>query len=200
MEDTLGTHPIFVAQPAKAKLPLKVAEFELLPSLLYFPGHIWLRKLNGMLRIGIDHFAAKLIGQVDDIDVVAAGEIAIQGETALELASDGKRAKMLFPLSGRVADVNSDVLNYPSLITDDPFNRGWIYHIKPDILEEELKDLMRINTAMEWLKGEWDKLHKIVGEKKEIIITDGGELVSNLPSKLSQQEWQNLVETFFLRK
>jgi len=200
VEDASGTHPIFITKPAVAKASAKVADFELLPSLLYNPGHVWVKRLNGKMRIGIDDFAAKLICQVDDVAVACVGDTVDKGAIAIEVTSNGKKAKMLYPLSGNIVDINEDILDYPSLITNDPFNRGWIYDMKASNQDEELKQLMRINTAMKWMENEWDKLHQIVGEKKETIIADGGGLVSNLPSMLNQKEWQNIVDTFFLQK
>lgn len=200
MEDSFGTHPIFIARPAEAKFPIRIEEFELLPTLLYFPGHIWVKRLNGKMRIGIDDFAAKIISHIDDVAVASIGDSAIKGKVAFEMSSNGKKAQMLYPLSGNVANVNADVLDYPSIITNDPFKRGWIYDIEAQNLDEELNDLMRINTAMEWLRGEWDKLHQVMGEKKELIVADGGGLIDDLPNKLTQREWQNVVDSFFLCK
>jgi bidirectional [NiFe] hydrogenase diaphorase subunit len=199
MEDTFGTHPALAIRPAGAKQAEKIQEFTLRPDVLYHPGHVWARPLNGKVMLGLDDFAQQLVGNVKDISLLPAGKSVNPGDMAWELTcGEDKQAKMLFPFGGRIADVNPDVMNDPSLVRKDSYSRGWIYLMAPG--EDDYQaDLLSRYNAKEWLISEANRLHEMMEGKAGLIITDGGHLLEDLPDKLSEQEWNNLVGEFFLR-
>lgn len=200
MEDTFGTHPALAIRPAGTKQAEKIGEFTLRPDVLYHPGHVWVRPLNGKVMLGLDDFAQRLVCKVEDISLPSAGKLVNRGDVAWELlCGENKHAKMLFPFGGRIADVNPDVMNDPSLVRKDPYSRGWVFIMSPGEDDYQASLLSR-HKAREWLTSEAERLHEMMGGKAGLIITDGGYLLEDLPSKLSDEEWDNLVGEFFLRQ
>lgn len=197
MEDTFGTHPAFVARPVKAKEVIRADEFLLMPDLYYYPGHVWIRRLNGKVRIGLDDFARRLVGYIDDVNVPPLGSGIGRGEVVWELFCGIRSAEMLSPIEGIITDINPDILEDPSLIWKDPYGQGWIFIIQPTNIDDDLKRLLHKGKARGWLKADSERLHRRIGELG-VTITDGGDLAQDLQSQLSSEEWSSLVRDFFL--
>ena len=60
---------------------------------------------------------------------------------------------MKAPVSGRVVEVNQEVLKKPSLINQSPYE-NWVMLVEPSHLEEDLKDLVHGDEIEEWLGAE----------------------------------------------
>jgi glycine cleavage system H lipoate-binding protein/ferredoxin len=200
MEDTFGTHPALAVRPAGAKQAERIGEFILRPDVLYHSGHVWVRPLNGKVMMGLDDFAQRLVWNVRDISLQPAGSTVNRGDVAWDLkCGENKNAKMLFPFGGRITDVNSDVMNDPSLVRKDSYSRGWIYMMVPGT-ENYPENLMSRYVAKEWLACEADDLHGMMQGKAGMVMTDGGYLLEDLPKHLSNEEWNNLINRFFINR
>ena len=46
------------------------------------------------------------------------------------------------PLSGEVADVNTDLADRPELVNEDPWEKGWMVAIEPSNLKGEQGELL----------------------------------------------------------
>jgi glycine cleavage system H protein len=186
MEDTFGTHPALALRPAGAKQAVKVGEFVFRPDVLYHPDHVWVRPLNGKVMLGLDDFAQRLFGSVKDISLSTAGKSVNSGDVAWEIDCEDKHVKMLFPFGGRIADVNPDVLNDPSLVQKDSYSRGWIYVMVPSEEDYSARLLSR-SSAKEWLISEGEHLQS---------VTNG----VDPPTSLPDEKWNSLVRELFLSR
>jgi glycine cleavage system H lipoate-binding protein/NAD-dependent dihydropyrimidine dehydrogenase PreA subunit len=199
MEDIFGTHPVFISNPASLKQGEVIEEFLLIPQIYYFKNHIWLKRLNGRAKLGVDDFTCKLMGDVDEITLRLDDKKILRGQTLWEIFRGSKSIKMVSPVDAEIIDVNEDVIVNPSLICNDPYERGWILLTKPydTRLPEVLKSFVYGYHSQKWLKGEADRLYRWSGPKTGITIADGGRLIKDLPLVLSEDEWNALTEEFF---
>lgn len=199
MEDTFGTHPALVVKKTADSEPVKIKEFTLEPELLYFKGHLWLNRIDGRVRVGLDDFARRLLGNIDDLWLPPLDSGIKRGGTLLEINIGKKNARMLSPISGRIVDINPDVKDNPDIVSKDPYRLGWIFTIKPEN-EDEVKELLRGYEARKWLKSDVDRLYQWVDKELGVTLTDGsGNLVANIPEALKDDEWNRLTKEFFLR-
>ena len=68
------------AKEVPAPLPL-VGGFELPANFAYHPGHAWaLRESPKLVRVGLDDFAARLLGGIEQVELPARGRWLRQGE------------------------------------------------------------------------------------------------------------------------
>jgi glycine cleavage system H protein len=44
--------------------------------------------------------------------------------------------------------------NYPELVNEDPYGKGWLIIVKPANLQAELANLLEFNAAVEWHKNQ----------------------------------------------
>ena len=56
MEDLAASHPVFILKAAREKERQVVGKFEILFDRLYREGHIWVKRMDGLVRIGVDGF------------------------------------------------------------------------------------------------------------------------------------------------
>ncbi len=198
MEDLFGTHPAFIARPAEKRNPVKIAEFLLFPELYCYPGHVWVKPLNGKVKIGLDDFACKLVGNIDDIKLPTLGKKLKREEIAWKLTCGTRYAEMRFPINGTIVDINPSITEDPSLIRKDPYNRGWIFIAESMQLEDDLKQLFHDKTAKDWLIRDSERLHQRVEKELGVVITNGRTLGQELRDNLDKQEWASLIKDFFL--
>jgi glycine cleavage system H lipoate-binding protein len=200
MEDRFGTHPVIATKPITRKMKQYVGEFSFMPDRYYWRGHVWMRFLNGKVQVGLDDFARRILSCIDEIRLPPSDRTIGRFEKAWEIACGSKRATMLLPIAGRISDVNPDVLDVPELIERDPYGRGWILTVEPTNIQDEILHLYDGSSKQvyDWLTLESDKLHRLIKTKTRVIMTDGGVLQSDLPNRLTDDEWTTLTKEFFL--
>jgi len=198
MEERFGTHPAFVSRPGEAGEIESVYEFRFAPDFHYDRGHTWVKPLNGKVRVGIDDFASRLVLPITDMFVPTLGRSFQKGEPAITVRSGGKTASLRLPVSGRVVDVNPDLLDDPGLVTRASFTRGWVATVEPENLRPELTELLHKQTARFWLSEERERLLGFVGEGSDQVAADGGLILENLPAQLDETQWSALTKQFFM--
>ena len=100
---------------------------------------------------------------------------------------------MSLPMDAEIIEKNDEALSDPAIIQNDPYNRGWLLKVKSS---GDLGDLLKGTKATEWLEEEFDKLHRELEDNAKITITDGGELVDDLYSRLTDDAWSRIVKRF----
>jgi glycine cleavage system H lipoate-binding protein/Pyruvate/2-oxoacid:ferredoxin oxidoreductase delta subunit len=204
MIDTFGIHPALAVRPAGERQAERIGEFVFRPDVLYHPGHVWARPLYreagkaAKVMLGVDDVAQRLFFKVEDISLAPVGKQVKRGDVAWEIdCGNRKRAKMLFPFEGRIADVNPDVQNDPSLVNKDSYSRGWIYLMVPS-QAGCLESFLSRYEVRKWFTSETKRLQNAVEGNQALVVTDSGYVLNDLPKTLSDEQWGNLVNKFFL--
>jgi glycine cleavage system H protein len=60
-----------------------------------------------------------------------------------------------------VESANQELEDTPELINENPYEKGWICKIIPSNLEEELKNLMKGDSLVEFIKSEIIRVKKV---------------------------------------
>lgn len=133
----------------------KIGEYSL-PSELYFtPNHTWAKvEPNGTVRVGFDDYGQKLAGKIEIVDLPPVGGKIEQFKAFGTIESAKWVGTLVAPVSGTVRSVNRKVRMHAGLINDDPYGEGWLILVHPANVEEELKDLLHGDKAIEWLNDE----------------------------------------------
>jgi len=106
-------------------------------------GHCWvLVQDDGSAKIGLEDTFARTVGEIEDIEMPAAGDYVEQGSVCLRIMTkDGKTHTLWSALSGSILELNADLEGSPDLALKEPYGRGWLLRIDPGNLDEELKGL-----------------------------------------------------------
>lgn len=121
-------------------------------GLYYSDDHVWMAVEGSLARIGITDYAQKKLGEIVFAELPAVGSDVKRKEPFGTLESVKAVSDLISPISGKVKEVNNGATDNPEILNKDPYGKGWLMVIEPQSLENELKTLMNLNAAKEWLK------------------------------------------------
>ena len=100
-------------------------------DLHYTADHEWARAEGGFLRIGITDYAQDALGDVVFVQLPEPGTKVDAGGAFGEVESTKSVSDVYAPVAGTVIEVNSDLLDAPQRLNEDPYGDGWICVIEP---------------------------------------------------------------------
>ncbi|MBW2038836.1 MAG: glycine cleavage system protein H [Deltaproteobacteria bacterium] len=185
---------------ATERLIPAIAEWFHLPEERYYhQGHSWaMPQGHGIVKIGVDDFAQKLVGRPTTVNLPPIGSRIEQGEVGWSLGFDAKTIDMISPVNGEVVAINKDVLRDPSVITQDPYEKGWLVMVKADKIKADLKNLLTGKLARAWMGETVDALRGRVAGDLGVVYQEEGLPVSGIAKNLSPDEWDRLAKEFLL--
>jgi len=95
-------------------------------DLKYTKEHEWVRMEGDVAVVGITEFAQSELGDLVFVDLPAVGKAVTAHGTMCVVESTKAASDVYSPLNGSVAEVNSALVNDPSLINKTPYTEGWI--------------------------------------------------------------------------
>ena len=95
-------------------------------DLLYSADHEWARKEEGRARVGITDYAQDALGDIVFVQMPEPGAPVVAGQPLCELESTKSVSDVYSPLDGTVVEVNSELVDQPQRINEDPYGEGWI--------------------------------------------------------------------------
>lgn len=199
MEDMCPTHPIFLARPAEQKKVKAMGPFKLLPTARYHPFHVWVMPLDELVRVGLDDFACHLLGEIQDVECGTVGATLEKDVSTFVVKGERMSARFLYPLSGTLAAVNRNILDFPRLVGFDPYGRGWIATLEPSNLAGEIGDLPEGKRALAWLHSELQRLYNFVVASGGTELRCIEEFSPGTLDLLDREARDRLVEQFFCR-
>jgi glycine cleavage system H lipoate-binding protein len=191
--------PVQAPAPRRTRRPAPAPLFSLAEGYLYHPGHAWASPIDGeMVTVGLDDFAAQLVGTPDRFDLPAVGTAVRQGEPGWALHAGDRALTMLSPMEGQVVEVNSDLKESPGLATDDPYGRGWLFKVRAPNRKASLRNLLSGELATAWMRNTADRLGRMPVAELGVVMADGGMPMHGFGRSLGPDEWQHVAREFFL--
>lgn len=191
--------PKAATAPARKWLPAFVEGFSLPEHLRYHPGHTWaLAESANLVRVGLDDFAARLNGKVQNILLPQRGRWIRQGQTLATIFRDGVKTEMVSPIEGVVTNVNDAAVANPSLLLKDPYGEGWLITVQsPDALTN-FRNLLSGGVARKWLEESANRLRSRIPALAGAVAQDGGLAAADLSEHLPNHDWAEITREFFL--
>jgi len=190
--------PLAIQAPPRVQSPI-VAGFQLPANLRYHPGHTWaVSETPTSIRVGLDDFAARFVGKIESISLPKRGQWIRQGQRIMALFKDGKRAELVSPIEGEVADVNESVLKDASLACRDPYGEGWLLAVHSPDAATSFRNLLGGGLARRWMEDAAGRLMLKIPDLAGAVAQDGGVAVSDTSAHLSDESWNELAREFFL--
>jgi len=110
-------------------------------DLRYTRDHEWARNKAGKVVVGITEFAQEQLGDVVYVELPSVGELVKKGEAFGVVESTKAVSDLYAPVSGKVVEVNSPLVDAPEGINQEPYGKGWMIVIEPSDAAE-LADLL----------------------------------------------------------
>lgn len=99
-------------------------------ELRYTREHEWVRIDGTTARVGITDYAQDALGDVVYVDLPTAGATVAAMATCCEVESTKSVSEIFSPVSGTIAEINSDLSDTPQMINEDPYGKGWIFSVE----------------------------------------------------------------------
>jgi len=187
------------AEPNPAEAVAVAAGVGLPESLAYHPGHSWaIHQGHGRIRVGLDEFAASLLGRIERIETPQRGRWLRQGEKGWVVHTPQGTAPMVAPVEGEIVAVNDKLAQDPSLAARDPYGSGWLLEVYSPDAEVSLRNLLSGSLARRWMEWAVAELRQALSPVAIATALDGGRLHPELGADLPQEQWRELTRRFLL--
>lgn len=172
--------------------------FALAEGYHFHPGHAWVAEGGGdECTVGLDDFAAQLVGPPDALELPAVGTPVRQGERAWRIRAGGRELPMLAPVDGTVVAVNRAVVDAPALAAEDPYGAGWLLKIRAPDRRASLRNLLSGELAAAWMRFTAERLRCLPAGELGLVMPDGGAPVRGFGRQLGPEEWDAVAREFF---
>ena len=121
-------------------------------DLRYTQEHEWVRVDGTTARVGITDYAQDALGDVVYVDLPQVGAAVAAMASCCEVESTKSVSEIFSPVSGTIAEVNSDLSDTPQMINEDPYGKGWIFAVQMSDAAE-LDNLMDAAAYQAFLEG-----------------------------------------------
>jgi glycine cleavage system H lipoate-binding protein len=185
--------------PAPGAKPNLVGGFAVPDNLRYHPGHTWaLSESPNLVRIGMDDFATKLAGKVEQVNLPQRGQWIRQGQKVWSLVRNGVKIDMVSPIEGSVANINDAAANDPTLIGKDPYGEGWLVTVQSPDAKTNFRNLLGGALARWWTEESSMRLQRLMPSALGALAQDGGVALDNVAATLPDEQWAKVTREFFL--
>ncbi|NTW86537.1 MAG: response regulator, partial [Holophagaceae bacterium] len=143
-----------VVTPEMAEV-IPAAEFCVPGGAFLSPGHAWVRlEPEGQIRVGIDDFMRKALGEVKEVVLPERGKTVRQGDVLFTLKGKLGSVNVASPMSGKVEHDNVGLKSDPGELIASPYDRGWVCLMTPTDLATELGTLKIGKPVIDWYQDE----------------------------------------------
>lgn len=112
---------------------------QIAPSARYTENMEWAIPDNDLLIIGLSDFGQKASGTINFIALPKISDHFEKDAVFAVTESDKMANEICLPIAGTIVEINTTLLEYPTLINQEPYNRGWMVKIKPDHKDDFLQ-------------------------------------------------------------
>lgn len=98
--------------------------------LKYTKDHEWALMNGNVATIGITHHAQDALGEVVFVELPAKGKMLNKGDTFGVVESIKAVSDLYSPLSGKVVEVNTNLVGEPGTTNTDPYGAAWMVKVE----------------------------------------------------------------------
>lgn len=110
-------------------------------DLKYLDSHEYVRLDGEIATVGISAYAIGELGDIVFLELTKINEVLEKGDSFGTVESVKAVEELIAPISGTVVEVNSEAVDSPELLAEDPYGEGWLLKVRvkdPDELTEAM--------------------------------------------------------------
>jgi CheY-like chemotaxis protein len=184
---------------------VKAEEFSIPGGVFISNGHCWASiQQDGTVNVGIDDFARKLIGKIDDFEFPNLGMKIKKGQALFTVKQGQREIRFNSPVSGQVKRINTLLRKDIEALSITPYDSNWICMIDAENIDDELKQLKIGNAAVTFYQDDIEHFRTALKGTKKIdkpqLEVTGDDLSIGELTNLSASDWEKMVQEFFVRR
>jgi CheY-like chemotaxis protein/glycine cleavage system H lipoate-binding protein len=182
---------------------VRTGEFAIPGGVFISQSHCWVSlSQEGSAKIGLDDFAKKLIGHVDDIEFPNIGMHVKAGQPLFSVRQKHRRVQFQAPISGQVVKINQVLSEDCDALDLTPYQKNWICVIDGEALDAEVPALKIGRSAVALFQEDIERFRRMmkdIGSKQD--SNGGAEDALHLGEleQLDDAQWERVVKEFFRR-
>ena len=102
----------------------------------YTKDHECVSLQGGVATIGITNYAQEILGDIVFVELPEIGKLVQAGDQVGVIESVKAASEIYSPVSGKIREVNNELIKTPQLVNTDPENFGWYIKINIDKTDE----------------------------------------------------------------
>jgi glycine cleavage system H protein len=118
-------------------------------SMLCTKTHEYVLEHGNCFEVGITDYAIEQLGDIVFIELPEVDAEFSKNEVFATIESVKAASEIYMPISGKVIEINEEVVNSPELLNDDSFENKWLVKIESDADQIEYVDLLDYNDYIE---------------------------------------------------
>ncbi|HLA68640.1 MAG TPA: response regulator [Bacteroidota bacterium] len=184
---------------------LAAAEFAIPGGVFISEGHCWAStEQDGSVKVGIDDFAKKIIGRVDDIEFPNLGMQVQCGQPLFSIRQGERTIPFVSPFTGRITMVNKQLRDHLDTLEVTSYDRNWVCIIDAEDLDADLRKLKIGRAAVSFFQSDIDQFMETMrktrtGGNGSTTTRRNEETYQGLLENLDEKSWGKFVSTFFKR-
>jgi len=104
--------------------------------------HEYVLEKDGIFEVGITDYAINQLGDIVFIELPETDIEFSKGEVFATIESVKAASEIYMPISGRVVEINEEIVNSPELLNDESYEKKWFIKIESDADQVEMADLL----------------------------------------------------------
>ena len=113
--------------------------------------HEWLKLEGDVATVGITDYASVQLGDLVFVELPQVGAKLKKGDDAAVVESVKAASDVYAPVAGEIVEVNSAIVEDPSIVNSDPLGAGWFFKLK--LADTKAMDSLMDEAAYKTLVG-----------------------------------------------
>jgi glycine cleavage system H protein len=111
-------------------------------SMLCTKTHEYILEKNDGYEVGITDYAIEQLGDIVFLELPEVGSEFVKNEVFATIESVKAASEVYMPISGKVTEINEEIVNNPELLNDENYADKWFVKITSDAEQVEFADLL----------------------------------------------------------
>lgn len=121
-------------------------------EMLCSKSHEYIVKQDDKYIIGLTDYAIDQLGDIVFLELPEVGDEFKKSDTFANIESVKAASEIYMPISGKIVEVNSELIDAPEKLNDDCYENGWLVKVETEAKEDEFSDLMSYENYKEELE------------------------------------------------
>lgn len=121
-------------------------------EMLCSKSHEYIVKQDDKYIIGLTDYAIDQLGDIVFLELPEVGDEFKKGDIFANIESVKAASEIYMPISGKIVEVNSELIDAPEKLNDDCYENGWLVKVETEAKEDEFSDLMSYENYKEELE------------------------------------------------
>lgn len=114
--------------------------------------HEYVLELGDKYEVGITDYAIEQLGDIVFIELPEVDTEFSKNEVFATIESVKAASEIYMPISGKVVEINEEIVNSPELLNDESYENKWFIKIESDADQVEFADLLDYSDYKEELE------------------------------------------------